>query len=300
MLIGNMKRISVCQFSTFNWTFFEDVVRYSNHGFNSIGVWRRKADDFDTEAAADLLHDMKMSVSSIHWAGGFTGDGMSFSEAIEDATEAIQLASKLNAGCLILHPGSRNGHTTSHATRLFESAISELIPTAADYGVKLALEPMPSAQPSSFTFFDQFQDSISLLEKFPKEHLGLILDLYFVGFDSGVFEFLERFIDRVELVQLADRNLLLPKQKSNRGCESFRLPLGNGELPIEAWLSKLQMLGYPGQFELEVHGQLLGHKNYFQTLDQTSDYFSQEKIDALIQPSHNVQARQRVQLNKDD
>ena len=298
MLPHDMKRLSICQFSSYRWSFFEDIVRYSNHGFNSIGVWRRKIDDFGAEAAADLLHEMKMSVSSLHWAGGFTGDGQSFSDAIEDAIESIQLASRFNANCLILHPGSRNGHTTSHANRLFDSALSKLLPIAEDYGVKLAIEPVQEQPCSPWTFFSSFQESLEVLERFPS--LGLVLDLYHIGFDASVYEFLDEFIDRVELVQLADRKLTIEEFVTSRRGESFRLPLGKGEVPIEAWLSKLHRLGYNGFFELEVHGSLTPRKDYHGTLEQTANYFSQPKLNSLIKPIEKVEFDRRFQLKNND
>ncbi|MDB4381179.1 sugar phosphate isomerase/epimerase, partial [Mariniblastus sp.] len=86
-------RVSICQFSTYRWSFYEDVIRYSTHGFETMGLWRQKIDDFGRSAGIDLLYENKMSVSSVHWAGGFTGDGRTFSDAIEDAIESIHLAS---------------------------------------------------------------------------------------------------------------------------------------------------------------------------------------------------------------
>ena len=109
-----MRRISISELSTLRWSFYQDAIRYASLGFESIGVWRQKIDDFDQSAAIDLLFELNMQVSSLHWAGAFTGcDGKSFTEAIEDAEEAIQLARLLDADCLIVHPGSRNGHTHS-------------------------------------------------------------------------------------------------------------------------------------------------------------------------------------------
>ncbi len=276
-------RVSICQFSTFRWSFLEDVVRYASHGFDSIGIWRRKVDDFDFDTAVDLLYDSKVSVSSVHWAGGFTGDGQPFSDAIEDAIEAIQMASCLNADSFIIHPGSRNGHTKTHARRLLTSALNTLVPIAFDYGVKLALEPMINKQASSWTFMDCFEDTLELTERFSSESIGIVLDTYHVGFDQIVFEMLDQFVDRVELVQLADRNLLLNETPiSRRGNESFRLPLGQGQAPIEAWLSKLQRLGYTGSFEVEVHGSEVQDLDYFQLLEMSEEYFSQPKIKSLL------------------
>jgi sugar phosphate isomerase/epimerase len=287
MLTDTNRRISVSQFSTFRWSFFEDIVRYAAHGIDSVGIWRRKLDDFGASSSIDLLYEMKMSVSSVNWTGGFTGDGQSFSDSIEDAIGAIQLAGRLNAGCLIVHPGARNGHTTKHAHRLLKSALSNLVPVATDYGVKLVLKPLTDNQLSPWTFIEKFDDWISILNEFSSPNLGLVLDTYHIGFDSRVFELMDQFIDRVELVQLADRNLLLDRKpssiQSGRRYESYRLPLGKGQVPLEAWLGKLQSLGYRGQYELEVHGSEVEEIDYRALLDATVDYFSDQRINSLIQ-----------------
>jgi len=73
-----LRDIAVNEFSTLRWNFQEDVVKYASQGINKIGVSRDKVSDFGVDAAADLLFEMKMSVSSVNWAGGFTGsDGRS-------------------------------------------------------------------------------------------------------------------------------------------------------------------------------------------------------------------------------
>ena len=272
-------RVSVCQFSTYRWSFYEDVIRYSTLGFDSIGLWRQKIDDFGRSEAIDLLYENKLSVSSVHWAGGFTGDGRSFSDSIEDAIESIQLASQVDADCLIVHLGSRNGHTTSNANRLMKSAFTELVPVAADYGVQLAIEPMITRNAASWTYLERLEDSFELIEQFPAQWVGWVFDLYHFGFDAELFETLENRIQRLLLVQLSDRNLLLETTaKSRLGHDSFRLPLGKGEAPIEAWLGKLQGLGYTGKYELEVHGSCVKDLDYFSLLDDTIDFLETPRI----------------------
>ena len=102
-----MHQLSVSEFSTYRWTFFQDVIKYSANGCSSIGVWRTKVEDYGLVEAVDLIHEMKLQVSSVNWAGGFTGsDGRSFIEAIDDAVDAIRLTSSLQANCLVIHPGA--------------------------------------------------------------------------------------------------------------------------------------------------------------------------------------------------
>jgi sugar phosphate isomerase/epimerase len=292
-------RVSVCQFSTYRWSFYEDVIRYSTHGFKTMGLWRRKIDDFGRSAAIDVLYENKMSVSSVHWAGGFTGDGRTFSDAIEDAIDSIQLASQVDADCLIIHPGSRNGHTTSNASRLMNSALSHLVPVAADYGVKLAIEPMLTRNASSWTFMECLEDSFELMEKFPAQYLGWVFDMYHFGFDAELFETLESQVHRLQLVQLADRKLLMEKTcKSRQGHDSFRLPLGKGEAPIEAWLGKLQGLGYTGIYELEIHGSSVKELDYFSLLDETIDFFAAQKISEMLEVRPNSARPDILQIDQ--
>ncbi len=267
MQTKTQRRVSVSQLSTYRWSFEEDVLRFSGYGFGSMGIWRRKLEDFGNAEAIDLLYEQRMSISSVHWAGGFTGDGTSLKEAIEDAVSAIELASKVDANCLILHPGSRNGHTNSHAKRLLETALNELMPAAADYGVQLALEPMFVKAADRLTFFRRFDETLEFLHRFPSRYLGLVLDLFAIGFDEKVFDAIPDFVDRISLVQLADR--------AEDALET-RLSPGVGDAPVTNWIARLEQFGYTGQYELEVHRQVKNELEYFELLDQAQLFFEDQ------------------------
>ena len=58
-----MRQISVSQLTTCQWTFEEDLLRYQALGYDSIGIWRRKIDDFGHRDAIDMLYDSSLSVS---------------------------------------------------------------------------------------------------------------------------------------------------------------------------------------------------------------------------------------------
>ena len=138
-----MAKLAISELTTFRWSFDEDVNAYRSAGIDAIGVWRQKLSDFGEEKGSELLHETGLTVSSLSWAGGFTGsDGRSYKDSLDDARDAIRLAASLRAGCLIVHSGSRAGHTHNHARRLLKNALSELLPMAAEHSVTLALEPM--------------------------------------------------------------------------------------------------------------------------------------------------------------
>lgn len=274
-----MQRISISELSSLRWSFFQDVVRYAAHGFDSIGIWRQKIDELDILEVTDYLFEMQTSVSSVNWAGGFTGgDGKSYLEAIADAIDAIQLTRRLNAECLVVHPGCRNGHTLRHANRLFSDALKTLVPIANDYGVKLAIEPMPCPSASAWTFFESLESSLSLLSDFSAADVGLVLDLYHVGLNPEVFDGLGNIVNQIALVQLADR------EPAFSSIEKRRL-LGTGSVPIEKWLLRLQDLGYSGNYEIELHGTGMENTDYAKMLDSTADFLQHQSIESLLVPS---------------
>ncbi|HEY6565182.1 MAG TPA: TIM barrel protein, partial [Pirellulaceae bacterium] len=226
-------RIAVNQISTFHWTFEEDLRHYREAGLTALGVWRKKLDDCGTERGLDLLHESGLRVSSLSWAGGFTGsDGRSHRESIEDGLDAIRAAAGMKAGCLILYTGGRGGHTHSHAQRLVRVALQELVDAAAACDVCLALEPMHHDLATEWTFLTSLGATVDFLDVLREEGLddqpapiGLVVDAYHVLPEVAWSGIRAEWIPRVALIQIGDRRL-------PPGVDSDRVPLGTGSLPL--------------------------------------------------------------------
>ena len=242
-------QIAVSEFSTPRWSFHQDVIKYASRGINKIGVSRAKVGDFGQNAAADLLFEMKMEVSSVNWAGGFTGSsGFSFVEAIDDAIEAIVFASKVNAECLLIYPGGRNGHTNRHACRLFENALDTLIPIAADYNIPLAIEPMIGNEGADWSSLGSYRAFFGLLDNFPSEYLGCVLDLFHCGLNKKLLPLFQSYGDRIRLIQIADRKAQCDAKIAHR-----LLP-GRGDVDLDFWIDGLAAAIVDCSVELEVYG----------------------------------------------
>ena len=257
---------------------------YRNFGFESIGVWRQKIEDFGVSEAVDLIYESSLSVSSLHFAGGYTGDGCSLKDSLEDTLNAIDLAARLNANCLLIHPGSLNGHLKSHISKLFQSVLDEILPYAETRDVQLVVEPVLDQSYSKFTFYQTMDETIELLDVNPT--LGIALDLYHVGMDAIAFDCLPEYANRIKLVQLADRSRgsWFEQKKHGNERKSFRLPLGEGDIQIEKWLSRLNGLGYRGPLELELYGPGAGGCP-FDLLEQTCEFMSMPTLQqALLDP----------------
>jgi len=190
----------------------------------------------------------------LHFAGGYTGDDCKLKDSVEDTLNAIDLAARLNANCLLIHPGSLNGHLRKHIGKVFQAVLDQILPYAEARDVQLVVEPILDQPYSKFTFYQSIGETIELLDANPS--LGVALDLYHVGMDATAFERLPEYVDRINVVQLADRTRGSWAMQKHSGNErkSFRLPLGEGHVRIEYWLSRLNELGYHGPWSRQSSG----------------------------------------------
>jgi len=248
--------VAISQLTTARWELSQEVACFAEHGFDSISIWRPKVSDIGIRAAVACLRDAGMRVSSLQWAGGFTGgDGRSFAESVTDAAEAIDQAAALSAGVLVVHSGCRGGHTRSHAVRLLSHALDRLTPLAAAAGVTLAVKPLHPSAADGCSFLTSLEEVLRLVELRSDPLVRMAVDLWHFADDAAIADLLPRLAPATAVVQIADR--LGPP-----AAAMDRLPVGHGSLPLESLLADLVELGYQGPVEFDPVGEsveLLGY-----------------------------------------
>jgi len=262
-------RLSVNALTTFRWSFEEDVDQYAQAGITTLGVWRHKLSDFGEDKGIELLADSGLSVSSLLWAGGFTGsEGRNFKESMEDAREALRLAAAMKAGCVIVYSGARAGHTHNHARRLFRNALSELAPIAEEVGVPLAIEPVHPGCAADCTFLTSLDDTLQLLELVNHSHVQLVYDVCHLCQEGFCLDKIAEIAPRIALVQLGDTRR--PPQGECNRCR-----LGEGNLPLRKIIAKLQDSGYRGHYEIELVGEEFESADYRDLLSHSQNAVKQ-------------------------
>lgn len=251
-----MVRLSINEMTTYRWSFEEDVHRCHEMGIPSIAVWRQKLSDFGEEKGIELLSETGLAVSSLLWAGGFTGsDGRSYRESVADAREAIRLAAVMKADCLIVYSGSRGGHTLNHARRLLKNALSDLLPIACEFGVTLAVEPIPAECAGGWTFLCSLEETLALLRELESPQVQLAFDTCHFGYNETILERLPALASRIAIVQLGDTR--------HPPCgDPQRCRLGEGNVPLGTILSQLARGGYDGYFDIKLMGEEIENCDY--------------------------------------
>ena len=261
-----MNTLAINQLSTFRWNFEEDAQAYASHGFEGIGLFRPKVEDFGIERCAEMLTELNLSVTSLSWAGGFTGsDGRGFNDAVRDAMQAVKDAANLRAESLVVLAGGRNNHIRKHARRTLCEALSKIAIVAEEFGVLLSLEPFHPGCGQEWSFINDLESTLHILDSVGSPNLGLVLDTYHVGMDDEILAWLPHVSEHLHLLQLGDG------RHSPLG-EMNRCLLGDGCVPIESIVHSLLDHGYEGPIEAEVIGEDVESLDYEMVLDHTRGY----------------------------
>ena len=241
--------VAVSELTSPRWDLHEEAERAAGLGFDAISLWRSKVSDVGAAAAAAIVSVAGIRVSSLQWAGGFTGgDGRSFAESVNDAVDAIETAAALGAPVLVVHSGCRGGHTRSHAARLLVQALESLAPVAARAGVMLALKPVHPANAVGCDFLGGLPAAIEVIGRFADPAVRLALDFWHFGDAPGIDALLPQLADLAALVQVADRCGAVT-------AHADRLPAGHGRLPLERLVGDLIGHGYRGVVEFDPVGE---------------------------------------------
>lgn len=252
------------QMTTCRWSFLDDVIHYQDAGINHMAVWRPKLCDFGEERCIELVRDAGIHVSSLGWAGGFTGgNGHSFHEAVEDARDAVLTAAALGAECLTIISGAQRGHIPSHARRLVIDGLASILDLACEYGVTLALQPMHRIFREEWTFLNSLDQTRDIIERFDHPYLRMAFGTYHLWQEPGLLARLPEIVPLIASVQVSDWRT--PR------CDNDRLLPGDGDIPLAEILSTLDHCGYRGTYELEVWSSELWKRDHVQLLADGRD-----------------------------
>lgn len=262
-----MHRLGFHGVSTFRQTLLDDVAACIEFDVRNIGLWRRKLDDFGRDRSVELLRDSGLNVSSLSWAGGFTGRGdVSLEESLEDARGAVELAADVDAGCLVVVSGGRCGHTRNHARDLFHFALERLAMCARRFGVTLALQPMHPQFCSEWSFLTSIDDALETISTYRHADLKLALDVYHAAAEPDLVARLPELVPHLAVVQLGDGEF--PGRSPYDRC----LP-GDGEVPLGDVVQTLVEAGYGGTYEIALWSRALWRMDGDELIEECLERF---------------------------
>ncbi|MER6141104.1 sugar phosphate isomerase/epimerase family protein [Streptomyces sparsogenes] len=270
---GDLTRLSLNQETIKQWSLPELAEGCVEAGVPGVGLWRAPVQEYGVEAAARLIRDAGLTVTSLCRGGFFTAiDPAERAAALADNRAAIDEAATLGTDTLILvsgglPPGSRDLFA---ARERIADALAELAPYAAARGVRLAIEPLHPMYASDRCVVSTLAQALDLAERFPAEQVGVVVDTYHLWWDDTVSTQITRAGagGRLASFQLADWITPLPE-----GVLLGRGQLGDGSVDFRWFRERVDATGFTGPIEVEIFNPALWARDGAEVLAEVVDRY---------------------------
>ncbi|MEV0369222.1 sugar phosphate isomerase/epimerase family protein [Streptomyces sp. NPDC050636] len=278
-----LTRLSLNQETIRQWSLPELVDGCARAGVRGVGLWRAPVQHYGVAAAARLVRDAGLSVTSLCRGGFFTAaDPADRAAALDDNRAAIDEAAVLGTDTLVLVSGGlpTGSRDLRGARERIADALGVLGPYAAERGVRLAIEPLHPMYAADRCVVSTLAQALDLAERFPAEQVGVVVDTYHLWWDDtigaqiaragGAAQGPERGAgSRIAAFQLADWITPLPE-----GVLLGRGQLGDGAVDLRWFRERVDATGYRGPVEVEIFNPALWARDGAEVLAEVVDRFT--------------------------
>ncbi|MGW4085460.1 sugar phosphate isomerase/epimerase family protein [Streptomyces sp. NPDC004822] len=271
--MSDLTRFSVNQMTVKQLPLPELVAACRDLGVPAVGLWREPVQEYGVEAAAKLVRDAGLTVTTLCRGGFLTAtDPAGRARALDDNRRAVEEAATLGTDVLVLVSGGlpAGSRDLPGARERIADALSELGPYAEAHGVKLAVEPLHPMFAADRCVVSTLSQALDLAERFPARQVGVTVDTYHVWWDEAAPAQLARAGagGRIHAFQLADWTTPLPA-----GALTGRGQLGDGAVDLRHWRELADAAGYTGPIEVELFNDALWTRDGREVLAETANRF---------------------------
>lgn len=268
----DLSRFSINQMTVRQLSLPELTEACARLGVPGVGLWREPVREYGVEAAAKLVRDAGLAVTTLCRGGFFTTAG-----DLDDNRAAIDEAAALGTDTLVLVSGGLppGGKDLAAARERIADAVAELAPHAAERGVRLAIEPLHPMYASDRCAISTLDQALAVAERFPASLVGVVVDTYHVWWDDRAPAAVARAgaQGRIHSFQLADWVTPLPE-----GVLNGRGQIGDGSIDMREWRTRLDAAGYRGPIEVELFNDALWARDGVEVLEETVRRYAEHTL----------------------
>jgi sugar phosphate isomerase/epimerase len=251
------------------YTLAECVASAREAGLGAVGPWRDRVQEVGAHTAAKIIADAGLRVSSLCRGGFITAtDDETAQKALADNRRAVDEAAILGTKELVMVVGGlpaayelmSMNHTSADTTdknlvaarQRVADRIGQLVPYAADKGVRLALEPMHPLFTADRGVLTTLRQSLDIAADHPADAVGVVVDTYHVWWDPDLETSIARAgrEGRISSYQICDWTLPLASNTLN----SRGFP-GDGYIDFPTITRWVADAGYTGDIEVEIFNE---------------------------------------------
>lgn len=277
--MSDFSRLALNSATTKHWTLEQVIDGCVRAGIPAIGPWRDRVAEVGTERAAKLISNAGLRVSSLCRGGFLTAaDAQGREAAVQDNRAAILEAEILGTRELFLVVGGLpdGDRDVIAARQRVADRLSELVPFAAEHGVRLVLEPLHPMYAADRALLSTLKQALDLAAPYPAETVGVAVDTFHVWWDPELREQIARAgrENRIASYQICDFNLPIATDALlSRGL------MGDGVIDFATITGWVAEAGYTGDIEVEIFNQQIWDNPGDELLETIKDRYA-----ALVLP----------------
>ncbi|WP_149548404.1 sugar phosphate isomerase/epimerase family protein [Streptomyces marokkonensis] len=269
----DLSRFSINQMTVRQLSLPDLVDACRDLGVPGVGLWREPVQEYGVGAAAKLVRDAGLTVTTLCRGGFLTAsDPDERAAALADNRRAVDEAATLGTDTLVLVSGGlpAGSKDLRGARERIADALAELGPYAGEHGVRLAIEPLHPMFASDRCVVSTLAQALDLAERFPAGQVGVTVDTYHVWWDDTAPAQIARAgaQGRIHTFQLADWTTPLPA-----GVLNGRGQIGDGAIDMREWKAHVEAAGYTGPIEVELFNDALWARDGREVLAETAARF---------------------------
>ncbi|MFH8450485.1 sugar phosphate isomerase/epimerase family protein [Streptomyces fungicidicus] len=271
----DLARFSINQMTVKQLSLPELVDACRDLGVPGVGLWREPVQAYGLDAAAKLVRDAGLAVTTLCRGGFLTAtDPAERAAALADNRRAVDEAATLGTDTLVLVSGGlpAGSRDLRGARERIADALAELGPYAGEHGVRLAIEPLHPMFASDRCVVSTLTQALDIAERFPAHQVGVAVDTYHVWWDDTAPAQIARAgaQGRIHTFQLADWTTPLPE-----GVLNGRGQIGDGAVDMREWQGHVEAAGYTGPIEVELFNDELWARDGREVLAETARRFTE-------------------------
>jgi sugar phosphate isomerase/epimerase len=186
---------------------------------------------------AEHVRASGLKVSHLVLTGFYTAPP--FEQRIAHTLHALDVAAALEAACVVVAPGRREGRSYAETRDLAARALTEVLEKTTQSGVRIALEPIIAWQSD---YLNTLGEAVELIDLVDHPSVGAYVDSFHLWRTGTLLEDIERAGPRIFGMHLNDA--------ANGDDHANRLP-GEGDLPLVEIVQAIEAAGYRGTYDNE-------------------------------------------------
>ncbi|MBF6260820.1 sugar phosphate isomerase/epimerase [Nocardia farcinica] len=272
------RSLSLNTATTKRWTLAEAVDGAARAGLGAIGLWRDRVQEIGVAAAAKLVADAGLRVSSLCRGGFLTapGDGQS---ALDDNRRAIDEAAALGTRELVMVMGGIADRDLAAARARVEERLALLMPYAAERGVRLALEPLHPMFCADRAVISTLAQALTMARPYPAETVGVVVDTFHLWWDPLLEDQIAQAgaEGRISSYQVCDwLNPMAADPLLSRGM------MGDGVIDFATIGGWVRTAGYRGDVEVEIFNAAVWEADGHSVIETMKQRYRELVLPALV------------------